>query len=134
MHQKTNSRVELIVAMRSEGMRYEKIAQLLGLKTTYCRTTYSRANRKSKKAGIIILPNCCHYCGKPLVYTPNAKQKLYCNDHCRNKYHNRKKSTKINVCHCEVCGGLFVCRGAYIKRFCSAECRTEGARRADGNR
>lgn len=134
MRPKTKSATELVMALRSQGMRYDKIAQLLGVKPGYCRTVYSRANQRSKKAEVKISPDRCHYCGEPLVHTPNAKRKFFCNDHCRTEYYNRKKAAILNARHCEICGKLFAYRGIYTKRFCSAECRTKGSRQVNGNR
>ena len=121
---------DLIIAYRKDGMSYREIAEKTHTTEDYCRTVWSRANREIRV--IPAVPDFykdCRYCGKPLEHTPGAKKKQFCDDTCRNKFHNQLKLKKAYVRTCEHCGSEFIAYGYPKKRFCSRDCQTAASRK-----
>jgi len=119
---------DLIIALRDEGLSYQKIAERAGVSNDYARSVCSKANRMRQKKENRS-DGMCRYCGKRLVYTPGAKRKEFCDDKCRSDYYSQQKMRKAYIRRCQYCGCEFVAFGYPNKRYCSRECRTLAERK-----
>ena len=120
---------DLIIAYRNEGLSYANIAEKLGVTAEYARNIYSRDRRRKNTDKMCHTDNFCMNCGKQLVHTDGKKKKIFCDNKCRNEYHNRQHAHIPYLCICEYCGIEFVVYGNPKKRFCSRECQTLAGRR-----
>ncbi len=120
---------DLIIAYREEGLSYQEIAEKTHTSEEYCRTIWSRANRRHTGNPADSVNKNCRYCGKQLALIPGAKGKHFCSDECRTRFHNQQKKRKCYLRVCEQCGNEFVAFGNKKKRFCSRECQTAASRK-----
>lgn len=91
---------------------------------------YAAAHRKTKnKPGTP-----CPQCGTP-VYRPRGWLRTFCNDSCRNRFHDRRRKeaarkTKTPATHCGSCGkALEQEPGLKPRKWCNEKCRRKGNRR-----
>ena len=92
----TNETKLKIDELRSEGLGYSKIANLLGITkksvVSYCKISGGITISSDRK---IIR---CLNCGKPIILADNTKPKKFCSDKCRGLYwknHEREINKKI---------------------------------------
>ena len=113
---------------RKEGYGYKKISQLTGV----CENTvksFCRRNGLGGNAGSMKLASnesLCKCCGVPVKQTPGRKQKIFCSDHCRNKWWNAHLSLVNRKAYyeytCPTCGKVFTVYGNANRKYCSHEC------------
>ena len=121
----------LIMEYRYKGMPYKDIANKLHVSANYARTVFSRTLRASKKPKKLTPDGFCKFCGKPLEERAYKRNRLFCDDKCRQSYHHRKTYHTPFLCVCEYCGHEFVTYGNPKKRFCSRECQTLAGRKGE---
>lgn len=103
--------------LRKKGLGYSKIASVLGITkgsvASYCRRNEPSVVSSDRKLGR------CLYCGKPIIYTSNAKPRKFCSDKCRGLYWKNHES-EINKKTfrefiCPICGKCVKLYGNHIK-------------------
>ena len=102
----TNETKLKIDELRSEGLGYTKIANLLGITknsvASYCKRSVGVSISNDKK---IIK---CLNCGKPIIINSNSKPRKFCSDKCRGLYwKNHESEINKKTFHefvCPICG------------------------------
>ena len=121
--------------LRSQGIGYKKISEMLGLSVN---TVKSFCNRK-RLGGPTVQQDqhICPCCGKPVEQTAHRKQKKFCSDQCRMKWWNShldQVNRKANYDFvCPVCRKAFTAYGNSNRKYCSLDCYFEdrfGGKRA----
>ena len=103
--------------MRSIGMSYAKIGDVLGLSIN---TIKSHCRRHD------IYKVLCRNCGKQLEIVPKQKARIFCSDWCRRTWwktnRDRMRRKAVYHLHCETCGRHFESYGNSKRKYCSHTC------------
>jgi len=121
---------ERIIELRSIGVGYRKIANILGLSIntikSYCRRNKLINNLTESKATTIVSQAFCKQCGNELFQTPGKKPLKFCCNECRTKWwntHQDKVNKKaIYSFDCSYCNEPFTAYGNSSRKYCSHEC------------
>ena len=122
----TNETKLKIDELRSEGLGYSKIANLLGITknsvASYCKRSVGISISGDKK--IIRCLNCGK--GKPIIINSNSKPRKFCSDKCRGLYwKNHKSEINKKTFHefiCPICGKGVKLYGKPHQKYCSLTC------------
>ena len=126
----TDLQKEKIKAMRQQNATYTTISAALGIPVntikTFCR-------RSGLTTGTVKEKPVCKNCGSELINTAGAKPRLFCSDHCKQTWWNKRRSERVStklVPHiCARCGKSFTDYGGANRKYCSQECyRDRGVR------
>lgn len=121
--------------LRSQGIGYKKISEMLGLSVNTVKS-FCKRNRLGGPA-VRQEQHICPCCGKPVEQTAHRKQKKFCSDQCRMKWWNshldqvKRKANYSFVC--PVCRKTFTAYGNSNRKYCSLDCYFEdrfGGKRA----
>lgn len=122
-----------ISQMRRSGQSYNQIANELGIPKdtvkTYCRRN-GLAGVADEMPAVTISDNpqvrACRQCGLPVMQNPGRKEKIFCSDHCRNKWWNAHlsevKRKAMYEYRCPNCGTTFYAYGNRNRKYCSHDC------------
>lgn len=126
----TNEQKIQIKRMRTEGVTYQRIGQVLGLPMntvkTYCRRNSISVAVKTQPGSSNTDDTFCQCCGKELVQTPGKKRRKFCSPACRTKWWNShlemvdRKAVYTLVC--KHCGKSFTTYGIAKQKYCSHAC------------
>lgn len=120
----TNETKLKIDELRSKGLGYSKIANLLGITknsvASYCKRSVGISISGDKK---IIR---CLNCGKPIIINSNSKPRKFCSDKCRRLYwKNHESEINKKTFHefiCPICGKCVKLYGKPHQKYCSLTC------------
>lgn len=120
----TNETKLKIDELRSKGLGYSKIANLLGITknsvASYCKRSVGISISSDKK---IIR---CLNCGKPIIINSNSKPRKFCSDKCRRLYwKNHESEINKKTFHefiCPICGKCVKLYGKPHQKYCSSTC------------
>ena len=122
-----------IARLRKAGKSVNDIADELKLSRNTVKSFCRRNNLTGPADQMpdIIIPDTaevkpCLHCGKPVVQTPDRKEKKFCNDICRNRFWNshlaQVKRKAMYEYSCPTCGNTFFAYGNRNRKYCSHEC------------
>lgn len=126
----TDLQKKQIIALRKEQATYTTISDVLGIPVntikTFCR-------RNGITAESLVEKPVCKNCGAELKNTPGARPRLFCSNHCKQTWWNKRRSERVSnklVPHiCARCGKSFTDYGGANRKYCSQECyRDRGVR------
>lgn len=126
----TDEQKRRIAILREQGIGYSKIAQVLSMSEntvkTYCRRNGLAGNRSEKKRDDIVFCKCC---GIPVEQTSGRKKKMFCSDHCRNKWWNshldQVNRKAVYEYTCAYCKKPFMAYGNSKRKYCCHKCFVE---------
>ncbi len=108
--------------MRLEGYSPSVIATILGLSAS---TVRSHIHRHPE----IENTRLCKNCGKPVLQTPNRREKKFCCDSCRMAWWNGHQDEVSRKAYytltCKHCGKEFKSYGNKNRKYCSRDCYTQ---------
>lgn len=108
--------------MRLEGYSASAIATFLGLSAS---TVRSHIHRHPE----IENTRLCKNCGKPVLQTPNRREKKFCSDTCRMEWWNKHQGEVHRKAYytltCEYCKKEFTSYGNKNRKYCSRDCYTQ---------
>ena len=131
----TQEQKEIIIAKRSAGVAYGKIAQALGLSVNTVKSFCQRNNMSD----VPVYPvhtvtdvaaddsntHLCRYCGKPIEQIPGRRERRYCSAVCCTRWWGKYGAAR-NHRHpavCQHCGKTFYGRPG--RKYCSHACYIE---------
>lgn len=124
----TESQKYKIQAMRSQGLGYKTIGDILGL-SMGCVKVYCFRNGLDTKTMSSKIPSdgrVCPQCGKELIQKSGTKKRRFCSSECRQLWWNNHRSfikhhrTIEQVCL--YCGKTFEAFPSAGRKFCSHKC------------
>ena len=132
----TREQREQVKEMRMNGWGARRIAQNLGISLNTVKS-YIR-NHPEIMVSEEPCDDFCHYCRKPIFYTPNAKKKKFCSDRCRYlwwKEHSEQMNRKAFYPKiCPTCGKGFMAYGRPKQIYCSRRCFADARRQKPVNK
>lgn len=113
--------------LRSQGIGYKKISEMLGLSVntvkSFCKRNRLGCSEVRQDQHI------CPWCGKPVEQNAHRKQKKFCSDRCRMQWWNShldQVNRKANYSFvCPVCRKAFTAYGNSNRKYCSLDCYFE---------
>lgn len=124
----TGAQMHNVQVMHRQGLTPTQIAKNLGVSLntvkSYCRRNNLSAT--SKDTGNEENKEHCKHCGKTVPQTAGRKQKLFCDDTCRNRWWNENRQQvsrrSLEVKHCHHCGKLFSSYPRQQQKYCCHGC------------
>ena len=115
----TNREKHQIDALRRKGHSYAAIADKLGIPLN---TVKSHCRRSQERHG----GDHCRNCDRPIWQNPQARQKHFCSNRCRQEWWNNNRD-QINhrdsrTVECGYCGRAFRAHGKRQRKYCSSAC------------
>lgn len=117
----TEIQKQAVLDMRTQGMSCQAVADALLLSPNTVKSFCRRSGVKPSSSALPD-PGICRNCGKPLCHTAGARQKLFCSDHCRYGWWNKKRGLIPYRLTCSYCGREFISYGNKNRKFCGREC------------
>lgn len=118
-----------ISTLRSQGLGYKKIGQLLGISVDTIKTFCRRNNISGSPDSFFPREDSCLTCGKAIVQIPGRKKKKFCTDKCRNQWWNSHldKVNRKATYHftCLFCKKAFTVYGNSRRKYCCHQCYIE---------
>ena len=119
---------ERISELRSSGMGYKKIAELLGISINTVKSYCKRSNLcvVTQHGSDLYQTPYCPTCRSSVSQTPGKKAKKFCSDKCRLTWWNEHPEAinhKISRYFiCVTCGNEFEGYGKRERKYCSRAC------------
>ncbi len=127
----TDEEKSIVVEMKKAGLGARRIAHFLGLSVNTVKS-YLRNHPEALFPGEPC-DDFCHFCGKPIIYTPKAKKRKFCSDQCRLawwKAHPDKLNRKAFYPKiCPSCGQSYMAYGRPNQKYCSRKCFANARRK-----
>ena len=119
----TNEEKSQIISLRSSGVGYIKISQMLGVSNntvrSFCRRNGLSGNSDESKTS-------CKQCGKQIRLIRGRKPRKFCSDRCRQEWWNSHmhevKHREVYQYICQHCGKPFSAYGNKNRKYCSRAC------------
>lgn len=133
----TNQQKEQIIALRTQGYGYKKIAQIMELSDN---TVKSFCKRNNLSAPIMptLKEGCCPQCGQEIIQSGKTKKCRFCSDACRKlwwkEHQNLSSETAVYSFICAECGTHFTAYGNRNRKFCCHDCYVQNRIKAGGYR
>lgn len=112
---------EAVLSMYSEGQKYKEIADILLLSPNTVKSICRRSGIKPLSSGETDSRR-CRNCGATLRCNSGTKPKIFCSDHCRYAWWNKKRGLTPYRLTCSYCGQEFISYGNKNRKFCGREC------------
>lgn len=124
----TSEEKSKVDSLRSQGLGYKKIAQMIGVSDSAVKSYCRRVERPEQSETSVVL-GVCLCCGQEVAQNPGRKVKKFCSDRCRMKWWNshldqvkRKANYEIT---CQNCGKAFISYGNAGRKYCCHDCYIE---------
>ena len=118
----TNQQKEKIKALRSQGISYVKIAEMLGISDNTVRSFCRRSSLGKETKNTVA----CKHCGKLIKIIPKQKPRKFCSDSCRTAWWNSHpdcvERNAVYAYTCAHCGKPFTAYGNKKRKYCSHQC------------
>ena len=118
---------DTIIKMRQSNMTFSAIAKATGLSLNTVKSIcYRCGTKKETSKGSAVL---CKECGRTITTFSKNRPRLFCCDACKvawwNKHRAERRTNKISISTCAVCGNVFASYTSANRKYCSQACFRE---------